>query len=60
MRLFRRTIVASAVTLAGTFGGIALTAAPASAQHMCNPDIPCYPHLCVNIKQKPYVYPCGG
>ena len=54
----RIAAVASAVTLVA--GGLIVGASPAQAAHSCSPDIPCYPHVCVELKPKPNLYFCNG
>ncbi len=50
--------IASAVTFAAA--GLVVGATTAQAAHSCSPDIPCYPHVCVELKPKPRYYFCNG
>jgi len=54
----RRRLVAIASAIAFVAGGLVLSAAPAQAAHSCMEDMPCYPHVCGDIKPKPYIYFC--
>jgi len=56
----RRRIYAVTAAIALAAGGLVVGSAPAQAAHMCAEDIPCYPHVCVDIKRKPYVTFCNG
>lgn len=53
-----RRLYAAVAVLA--LGGALSVSAPAGASHSCMPEMPCYPHTCIDIKKKPYVYFCNG
>ena len=54
----RRRLLALAAAAALGVSGLLVSAAPAQAAHSCIPESPCYPHICGDIKPKPYVYFC--
>ena len=56
----RRRLIAIVSAVAFAAGGLVVGATQAQAAHSCSPDIPCYPHVCVDIKRKPYLYFCNG
>lgn len=56
----RRRLLAVTAALAFAASGLVVGATQAQAAHRCDPEIPCYPHVCIDIKQKPYITFCGG
>ena len=56
----RRRIIAIASAVTFVAGGLLVGASQAQAAHSCSPDIPCYPHVCVELKPKARVYFCNG